>query len=145
MLYAALRLTITNICAKLYWNISKHVDVLLRTSVLQWPLRVTFTFDLETWFMRATQLLIYETYYEFSLKFVQYAPEKNGRHPSRRPPDRQGKTKVRPVFKLANYYSDLRAFLCHFSDLTIVKIILYVLFVIIYNNILLNHSVIENF
>jgi hypothetical protein len=57
-LHVTLRLTIANICAKLYWNPFMHVEVLLRTSVFQWPLSVTLTFDLETWLMRMTLLLI---------------------------------------------------------------------------------------
>jgi hypothetical protein len=35
-----------------------HVEVLLRTNVFQWPLSETLTFDLETWFMHITLLLI---------------------------------------------------------------------------------------
>jgi hypothetical protein len=47
-----------NICAKVYWNPYMHVEVLLRTIVLLGPLSVTLTFNLQTWFMRMTLLLI---------------------------------------------------------------------------------------
>jgi hypothetical protein len=52
ILHATFRLTIVNICAKLYWNHCMHVEVLLWTSVFQWPLSVTLTFDIETSFTR---------------------------------------------------------------------------------------------
>jgi hypothetical protein len=44
--------------ATLYWNLFMHVEVLHWASVLKWHLSVTYTFDLETWFMHETQLLM---------------------------------------------------------------------------------------
>jgi hypothetical protein len=69
ILHAALRLTMVNICARLYWNTSMYVEVLQRTSVFQWTLNVTLTFDLEAWWLDicTTQLLIVVN---ISMKFL---------------------------------------------------------------------------
>jgi hypothetical protein len=53
-----LSLTMVNIYSTWYWNPSMHIKVLLWTCVFQWPLSVTLTFDLQTWFMSKTQIHI---------------------------------------------------------------------------------------
>jgi hypothetical protein len=45
ILHSTLRFTMVNICAKLYWNPSMHVEVLLQTSFFSMT-SVTLTFDL---------------------------------------------------------------------------------------------------
>jgi hypothetical protein len=59
----------TFVPSNIEWIPSMHVEALLRTSGFQWPLIVTMTFDLDTWFIFMTLLLTAWTYIRSFIRF----------------------------------------------------------------------------
>jgi hypothetical protein len=105
--------------SQLWTFVPSYIDIPLCMSGkrFKWPLSVTKTFDIETWFMRDTASHSGEHFYEVSLKFFhayrRYAPGKNWTPPVRCPPSRPfargrgGGVIIRPVI-LNSLFSDSR-------------------------------------